>query len=296
LDVEIIEPDLPGIAFRRASYTPADSALTFDFTPGKFNESLNSERESTLGNSRSVFVLGLTLLLILAPVPAAHSGEIPEILPWDKPEDPPVFVRADVLFTAKGKLNASLLAEHDATTIRSYLRLPKENGCIRLMPSIPFGNDTGPYRNVREATALSKRMVRATVTSLATGFRGSDAGTLLELDPIETLKGEHLQGRPYYVFFPTGNFKAGGKSICALAHDYPSLPVKGDQVVLFLRNSAHLIGSYIPLMDGTDVIVIRKDSGLELPRYFRADQKLQQISENDLLGLLRAQISEEQQP
>ena len=139
-------------------------------------------------------------------------------------------------------------------------------------------------------------MVRATVTALAPGFRGSDAGTLLELTPIETVKGEKLQSGPYHAFFPTGNFKAGDESICAVAPDYPSLPDEGDQVVLFLRNSAHLIGSYIPLLDGTDVIVIRKDSRLELPRYFRGDQTLQQMSEDDLLGVLRARVAEDQQP
>lgn len=247
-----------------------------------------------MGYRSSVFAL--VLVLVPALVPPAHAGEIPKVLPWDKPGDPPIFVRADVLFTSKGKLDASLLAEHDATTIRAYLRLPKENGCIRLLPSIPFGNDTGPYQNMGEAAGVSKRVVRATVTSLAPGFRGADAGTLLELNPIETMKGEKLQGGPYHAFFPTGNFQAGGRSFCALAPDYPSLPAEGDQVVLFLRNSAHLIGSYLPLIDGTDVIVIRKDSRLELPRYFRSDQNLRQMSKDDLLGTLRAQITEDQQP
>lgn len=234
--------------------------------------------------------LALAAGLVVSALALPLRAEVPPAL-FTRPNAPATFVRADQVLTPSGEVDASLFAEHDARTIRTYTTLPEEKGCVQLrgvMRSHP------PNDDVTAATRNARLVLLATVVANAPGFSGAEAGTLLELEPAEYLKGRRREiETPLFAFFPVGSFSLHGKTYCATHPDYPALPSAGDRLLLFIRDPDSFPFSFLPIYDATDVIVLTKDSTVVLPRRFAVNSAFKPRSVTELLKAVRSTIGDE---
>jgi hypothetical protein len=227
----------------------------------------------------------LLFWFFLTSLPAI-AGEIPDVSATSPASELPrtlfalrgahaTFVRADAVLDNRGEVDLTLFASTDAETIKAYLSLPEENGCVRLQGIIYNHMNQGPHADLKTASAKAKLILLGIVMGQASGFRGAEAGSLLEVKPETALKGAAAkENTSYYVFFPAGEFELGGKRLCAVNPSYPALPQVGDRLLLFVRDVKSYTGSFLPLFDATDIIVLRKDSQIDLPRRFKSDRAL----------------------
>jgi hypothetical protein len=238
----------------------------------------------------STLVQAAIALVLVSP---AAAREIPRTVLALK-NAPPTFVRLDTVFTPAGDVDPSLFSPSEARTIRAYLQLPEENGCVRLRGLIYDYVNQGPSSSLDAATRKAKLLLRGLVTAAAPGFRGTEAGTLLEITPQEVVKGfVSPRGGPYYVFVPIAFFTIKDRKYCAFNPDYPSLPEVGDQLLVFVRDTESFGSSFLPLFDGTDLIVLKKDAGVDLPRLLKSDTKLRELHAQGLMELVRSKVAEE---
>jgi hypothetical protein len=177
-----------------------------------------------------------------------------------RPGGPATFVRADAVFRSAGEIDSSLVSPSSAGDIELYTQLPEKSGCVRLGPVLRDYPNQRPFASLEQASRSARLVMVASVTDRASGFSGSEAGTLLELQPQELLKpiGAKKEAA-YFTFVPVGTFSLEGRSYCAVHPDYPALPEVEDQVVVFVRDPESFAGSFLPLYLGTDIVVIAKD-------------------------------------
>lgn len=231
---------------------------------------------------------GLLIFLALLTAGLAARAEVPSTLVVDGHT---VFVRSDSALTPNGEVDAALFSGADANAIRLYMSLPAENGCVRLRGSIRSYPNMGPLSSLGEAAHAARFVLHGTVVARAHGFSGSEAGTLVEVQPDEVLKGSRRGESTYFAFFPVGTFTLGGRSYCAFNPDWPSLPATGDHLLLFIRRELPSSG-YLPLLDGTDVVVLREGVA-ELPPRYAAEISHKSLRPDAVLQRVRSYVESE---
>lgn len=172
----------------------------------------------------------------------------------------PTFVRADSIAQSGREIDPSLFSESDIRTLNIYSTLPEEKGCVRLGPVLRDYPNEAPFSSLQEATHKARLVLVGSVTARAGGFSGSEAGTLLEIEPKEFIKGSVRRPESsYYVFFPAGNFTFQGRPYCATNPQFPEIPNVGDQVLVFVRAPESFEGSFLAIYHGTDIVVMGRD-------------------------------------
>jgi hypothetical protein len=241
-------------------------------------------------NTKAIFIL---LGLLMLGAFASSAEEVPRLLYAEKGQ-PATFVRLDAVFTPEGRIDPSLFSSSEADTIRAYMQLPEEKGCVRLRGLIRDYVNARPLSSTEEASQKAKLILVGVVKAQAQGFSGSEAGTLLEIAPQEVLKGAPRKAESSnYVFFPIATFNLKGRSYCASNPDWPALPEVGDRLLVFIRNHSPSSNSYLPLLDGTDVIVLRS-TGVELPPRFKAERAAKSLNPNGIIDKVRSYVESEQ--
>ena len=230
----------------------------------------------------------LLVLLSLLATGLAARAEIPSTLLADGLT---VFVRSDSALGPDGQVDTSLFSEADASAIRLYMILPEEKGCVRLRGLIRFYPNLGPLGSLKEAADAARFVVHGTVVAQAPGFSASEAGTLVELQADEVLKGARRGPSRYFAFFPVGTFTMGDRNYCAFNPDWPRLPETGDRLLLFIRRELPN-SDYLPLLDGTDVIVLGKGAA-ELPPRYTAERSHKGLGPEAVLERVRAYVESE---
>jgi hypothetical protein len=187
------------------------------------------------------------------------KGAVPPAL-WAQQPGAATFVRADSVFRAAGEVDSTLFSPQAVRTIGLYTSLPEKDGCVHLGPVLRDYPNHEAFSSLEQATETARFVLVATVTDRAGGFSGSEAGTLLELNPSEVLKSTGgKKESTYFTFVPIGTFLLEGRSYCATHPQYPGLPEIGDQVVVFLRDPTSFASSFLALYHGTDIVVMAKD-------------------------------------
>lgn len=231
------------------------------------------------GRRTVVLSVGIVCALIAGPA----RGAVPPAL-FAQQQGAATFVRADSVFRAAGEVDSSLFPPQAVRTIGLYTSLPERDGCVHLGPVLRDYPNQRAFSSLEQATDKARLVLVATVTDRAGGFSGSEAGTLLELKPQEFLKS--IGGKKestYFTFVPIGTFMLEGRSYCATHPQYPALPEIGDQVVVFIRDPASFMSSFLPLYQGTDIVVIAKNGTMrasteyKLPTSTKAASLLQAV-------------------
>src|SRR5262249_4937235 len=144
----------------------------------------------------------------------------------------------------------------DAQTLRLYTKLPVQDGCVRLQGILREYPNQAPHASLEQAAKNARLVMLGTVTAQAGGFSGAEAGTLRQVEPSEVMNNSTRRNdRSYYVFMPEGSFMLNGRRYCSTNPDYPPLPSIGDRVLLFVRDPDSFSSAFLPLYDGTDIIV-----------------------------------------
>jgi hypothetical protein len=240
--------------------------------------------------------LALAALAVGAGVSPA-SGGMPASL-FARSDAPATFVRADAAVNGAGEVDARLFSPVDAQTIKLYMQLPAQGGCVHLGAVLRDYPNQAPHGNLQQAAKNARLVMLGTVRAEAGGFSGAEGGTLLQVEPSEFLKSTKRRNEAsYYVFFPVGSFDFNGRAYCATNPDYPPLPAVGDRLLVFIRDPDSFSSAFLPLYDGTDVVVFSQASRVGLPRRFALDSKsmnMKTMDANSILGALRSYLSKEQ--
>ncbi|MEM1204045.1 MAG: hypothetical protein AAGN66_12525 [Acidobacteriota bacterium] len=209
----------------------------------------------------------------------------------------PYFVSGEKAFLASGELDEAILGFTDREMLGHALSRPlNEDGCVEVtfLSSTEEPPGTWWEGGVPAAVEESRRVLLGTVTGRAYGFGDGRPGTLLRLDIDEVLKGFHPAGKVGYVFFPVGEFEAGGRKLCPKNPRFGALPELGDRLLLLLRGVHYegeqlLMGSGLP----ASMLTLSKGRVSALPKLWReVETDLEGLPEAGLLADVSRMIRE----
>ena len=243
-------------------------------------------------------VVSLLIVLALGSLPVrgaspATMEPMPEVLFTDNSgRREAVWVAAERVLTPSGEVDTNLFSDSEPETLERLMALPEKNGCIELA-GIIYDFLNPPIRdNVYQAAKYASTVVMAEVTGLKAGFYGTDAGNLVQLLPVEILKGNSGEIRkPFYVFLPNGSFSVGAHRFCARNPNYPSLPDLGDQLMLFVPGRIDPSFPLLEILDEGGVVVLKKNSPVDLPARYQKDLTVKGLSSSHFVENVRSFVS-----
>jgi hypothetical protein len=220
------------------------------------------------------------------------TNKLPAIhyLAGDPDRKYPVWVDAKSMVTPSGDLRTDIIAPSELTAMRDYLATPPQKGCITVGP-VYEDMALPPRRSIEEGTTNSRLVILGTVTAAAPGFSGAIPGQLLQVMPIEVLKGQPRKTDTYYVFFPVGRVKLGKADLCKTDPRYPEIPHVGDRIVVFAPDTFPWKEDepFLEPLDEGGFITIHSGGTVSLPgRFGRPEAKSKNSQEADLLERIRA--------
>ena len=219
------------------------------------------------------------------------TNKLPAIryLAGDPDRKYPIWVDAKSMVTPSGDLRTDIIAPSELTAMRDYLATPPQKGCITVGP-VYEDMALPPRRSIEEGTTNSRLVILGTVTAAAPGFSGAIPGQLLQVMPIEVLKGQPRKTDTYYVFFPVGRVKLGKADLCKTDPRYPEVPHVGDRIVVFAPDTFPWKEdeSFLEPLDEGGFITIHSGGIVSLPgRFGSLDAKSRSSQETDLLERIR---------
>jgi hypothetical protein len=235
---------------------------------------------------RSLFLL-LVAALGWPLATTGRSGIIPEALYRERSETYPTWVSASSALRPDGTVDPDLFHSVDQRFIRRLLDSPQKGDCVPIgkLEEIRSRPDRRP--DLASAVRDSDWIFLTRVTARAGGFREGLPGTLIQVQPVENLKGTGGKLPEYYVFMPVGTFQVGSAKLCKTHPLYADLPENGEEVLLLLDSG--WINDKELLYTGREsgIITIHKQ-GISLPeRYRQGEKAFQGRTREDVLGFVR---------
>lgn len=204
----------------------------------------------------------------------------------------PRWVAAERVLDPSGEIDSSLFSADQRESLSRIMKLPEKQGCIALAGEIVDHLDPPVRENVFQAAKYARFVMIAEVTGVKGGFRGTEAGSLVQVIPAEVLKSDGRETRkPFYLFLPNGFFSVGPHRFCARNASYPSLPEIGDQVMVFIPSRFDTSSPLLDIFDDGGVVVLKKDSSVDLPLRYRTDGTIKGLGKDAFVKNVRGFIT-----
>jgi hypothetical protein len=214
----------------------------------------------------------LFVLVLLIAAPCAHAQGIAAPIPlilYQAAYEGPVWVSESAVSSDAGLL-ARTLPPGLEEVIRDW---PDPAECIEVV----VHDDARPAEaaeSFADEVKRAERIVRGFVVGRESGFFQSRPGTLLRLQPQETLHGESRVD-DQFVFVPVGEVQLGEKKMCSVDPRFPFVPEVGGELLLvipphwFNDGDILFVGidrGFLPIINERVVLPQRFDSEPDLPR------------------------------
>jgi hypothetical protein len=200
---------------------------------------------------------------------ATPEGEIPPVLYTSLTKQDrtfPTWVSADAAVDAEGMVDPSLFHPFVAEDLQALLRdSPEADGCLQLGDVYTDVVNAPDRSSLAKAAKASDLVAVATVIDREYGFRFMEAGQLLTIRVEEVLRGDPKLGE-YFIFIPSGRFRAGPYEICKSDSRFPEAPAIGDEVVVLVPEVENPLEPYLDLVWDTSLVVLRSPGEVSLPK------------------------------
>jgi hypothetical protein len=218
-------------------------------------------------------VVFLWLGLVTAATLAVAGGgdSMPQVLYSTRPEiEYPVWVAAEAALDPDGTVNRALFPEWAAKDIETNFGVEPVDGCIPIGAAYEQFGIAPPARDTVRAAARNVAFaLHGRVTGKSYGFHTGIPGQLLEIEPIELLKGGPENLAVYYAFFPVGNVPLGDRIYCKSDHRFPYTPEIGDELLVTDPWRARKDDRFIETWGPEGLIVIESDGSVHLPKHMK---------------------------
>ncbi len=237
-----------------------------------------------------VIVLGSSL--VFASTTLAATG-VPELLFHDAFPEYPIWVSAESALKLDGQPDEALFDEGYRNSIAQLISSAKEGECVQLMASIsePVSvNGAAASRATLSSALLTTDWVfLGKVVDRSSGFRGGQAGTMMEVEPVESLKGTGTGFESHFIYHPAARFNLGSTEICRTAWQYAKLPQLGDEVLVLVNLWSRNTGRLLWVGEDSGMISFESGGGISFPWvYIEADPEIEELRADEFLRWARA--------
>lgn len=232
-------------------------------------------------------------LMAAGSTPAATG--IPDLLFHDAYPGYPIWVSAESALTLDGQPDEDLFTATQRSSISRLRDSAKESECVQLMApideSMTINGAADPRANLSSALRTADWVFLGKVIDRSSGFRGGQAGTLMEIKTIESLRGTDPGFESYFIYHPATRFFLGSTEICKEAWQYAELPALGGEILVLVNLSEPNSGRLLWVGESSGMITFRSEGDVSLPAvYLDSDAGLGGSKKNEFLRWVRSAL------